>query len=184
MDACKPANRVQLTHGSTKFSCLLDGSWQDNALLKRSTAKFSRLSALHAAYQLTSMDPPSVCGHGQHHAASTAQAPTATATLMCTRCYLKDDRTVYNMVDDVARRLRQGTSVRHITQYCYWRRSADDAADRAIRLLTVPKSAGVRYFVQKLASHVPARNFEDLRRDPHNPVLINLSSLGRGAGVA
>lgn len=87
----------------------------------------------------------------------------------------KDGRTVYTMNDSVARTLREGTvqpdgGVR-LRQYFYWERHEADAADRAVRLLRVPKSAGVRYYVRLLGKHVAARGYKDLLRDPTNPAL-------------
>ena len=57
----------------------------------------------------------------------------------------------------------------------YWKRTALNAKECVVRVLRVPISAGVRYYVRILSKHVAARSYEDLRRDPTNPLLIHES---------
>jgi hypothetical protein len=60
----------------------------------------------------------------------------------------------------------------------YWKRTALNAKEcvvRVLRVLRVPISAGVHYYVRILSKHVAARSYEDLRRDPTNPLLIHES---------
>ena len=109
-----------------------------------------------------------------------SERPSAEAVAAHDAVYIaKDKRVVYSMNVPVAEGLRDGTrqpdgSVRLRTYY-YWKRDAADATSRVVRLLRVPKSAGVRYYVRLLGKHVAARGFVELRRDPHSPRLIHES---------
>jgi len=98
--------------------------------------------------------------------------PSAASLKHDAEYFTKAGLTVYNM-NESGHQLREGTV--NLTKYMYWKRDAADAADRAVRLLYVPKSAGVRYFVRMLGKHVAARSYEDLRRDALNPLLIHES---------
>ena len=84
-------------------------------------------------------------------------------------CIAKDGRRVY--VGDLAKAetLRPNTTEEQkarMPEMHYWRRTEKEASERVVRLLRVPRSAGVRYYIRLLAKHVPARSYDDLRRDP------------------
>jgi len=65
----------------------------------------------------------------------------------------------------------------------YWKRTALNGKECVVRVLRVPISAGVRYYVRILSKHVAARSYEDLRRDPTNPLLIHESPSWRAVSV-
>ena len=87
----------------------------------------------------------------------------------------KDGRRVYVMNDRVALALRVNTPANRLKPRYYWKRTALNAKECVVRVLRVPISAGVRYYVRILSKHVAARSYEDLRRDPTSPLLIHES---------
>lgn len=87
----------------------------------------------------------------------------------------KDGRRVYCMNDRVAIALRANTPSDRLKPRYYWKRTDQDAKECVVRVLRVPMNAGVRYYVRLLSKHVAARSYEDLRRDPTNPLLIHES---------